>query len=367
MDNSMDRREFLGGAAGVVRGSSRSCCELHVLAGAAGQRPSDKLNIAAIGIGGMGGSNVKRVPRRELRRPVRRRRRVCRQGVRPSSRTPRSTRTSASMLDKEDKNIDASSSRRPDHTHAVIAHGRHPARQARLPAEAAGPLDLRGAASSPRPPARPRCRPRWATRAIPPTRFACCASGSRTGPSARCARSTPGATGRWAAIRGRISRSWPGRRRRRRCPRRSTGTCGWARPVSALSPGLRPHAVAGLVGFRHRRPRRHGLPHPRPGLLGAQARPADAGRGHDHALSAGSGESETYPRASIVRYEFPPRRYASREADLERRPADAAATEGSGARPPTGRQRHLAHRREEARSCTARTAPAACGSSRKRR
>ena len=201
--------------------------------------------------------------------------------------------------------------------------------------------------SSPRPPARPRCRPRWATRAIPPTRFGCCTNGSRTAPSDRCTRSMPGATGRSAAIRGRISRSWPGRRRRRKCPRRSIGTCGWARPrTGRITRSTIPCPWRGWWDFGT-------------GALGdmgchildpvfwvlklGQPTRVEATTTHYQPEVA----NETYPRAAIIRYEFPARGdHASREADLERRPADAAAAEGSGARPQTGRQRHLADRRE---------------------
>ncbi|MBM4028044.1 MAG: gfo/Idh/MocA family oxidoreductase, partial [Planctomycetes bacterium] len=52
----VSRRELLGSAAGAV--AAFSIVPSHVLAGAAGQRPSDKLNIAAIGSGGMGGGNI---------------------------------------------------------------------------------------------------------------------------------------------------------------------------------------------------------------------------------------------------------------------------------------------------------------------
>ena len=64
--------------------------------------------------------------------------------------------------------------------------------------------------------------------------------------------------------------------------------------------------MARLARLRHGRARRHGLPHPRSGLLGARARTSasvEATSTHYEPAVA----SETYPRASIVRYAFPAR------------------------------------------------------------
>ena len=79
-------------------------------------------------------------------------------------------------------------------------------------------------------------------------------------------------------------------------------------PVAAVPSGLRAVPLARLVGFRLRRPGRHGHPQPRPGVLGAatdRARPrVDA--------SSTAVYPETLPLASCVHYEFPgPRRYAA--------------------------------------------------------
>ena len=49
--------------------------------------------------------------------------------------------------------------------------------------------------------------------------------------------------------------------------------------------------------------------------------------------------SETYPRASIVRYTFPARAPAAREAHVVQRTAPAAGAPGAGARPSAARER----------------------------
>ena len=52
---SISRRKFIGGMAA---GAAFTIVPRHVLGGVAYAAPSDKLNIAAIGSGGMGGSNI---------------------------------------------------------------------------------------------------------------------------------------------------------------------------------------------------------------------------------------------------------------------------------------------------------------------
>ncbi|MHC4366791.1 MAG: ubiquinol-cytochrome c reductase iron-sulfur subunit N-terminal domain-containing protein, partial [Planctomycetota bacterium] len=54
--NKTSRREFLYGAAGAV--AAFTVVPRHVLGGRAGAAPSEKLNIAIIGVGGRGGASV---------------------------------------------------------------------------------------------------------------------------------------------------------------------------------------------------------------------------------------------------------------------------------------------------------------------
>jgi len=118
MTESIDRRAFLGGAAGAV--AAFTVVPSHVLAGAAGQRPSDKLNLAAIGIGGMGASNINACSTENF---------VALCDVDdgyagkvfnrfPNARKYKDFRV---MLDKEDKNVDGVIIATPDHTHGVVA------------------------------------------------------------------------------------------------------------------------------------------------------------------------------------------------------------------------------------------------------
>ena len=88
---------------------------------------------------------------------------------------------------------------------------------------------------------------------------------SRPARSARCTRSTSGPIVR-------SGRKAPNDRcpSRRRCPRTSTGTSGSAPPPNApYAQWLPPLRLARLVGLRHRRPGRHGLPHHEHAVRGA--------------------------------------------------------------------------------------------------
>ena len=55
---SVPRRTFLASAAAVTAGFT--IVPRHVLGGQGTPAPSDKLNIAAVGVGGMGKSNLRR-------------------------------------------------------------------------------------------------------------------------------------------------------------------------------------------------------------------------------------------------------------------------------------------------------------------
>ena len=108
----------------------------------------------------------------------------------------------------------------------------------------------------------------------------------------------------------------------------------WLGPVAvpAVPPCLSPAEVASLARFRHRPARRHGLPHPRSGLLGARAgtpQSVEATSTHYEPPVA----SETYPRASNRPLRVSgPRHPATGEAHLVRRPSAAAGARRSWSR-----------------------------------
>jgi len=118
MSNSIDRRKFLGGTAGAL--AAFAVVPRHVLGGAGNQPPSEKLNLAAIGIGGMGSSNINQCSSENF---------VALCDVddgyagKVFDRFPHAKKYKdfRVMLDKEDKNIDGVVIATPDHTHAVVA------------------------------------------------------------------------------------------------------------------------------------------------------------------------------------------------------------------------------------------------------
>lgn len=117
MNNSMDRRKFLKGTAGALAGFT--FVPGHVLGQGGASPASEKLNIAGIGVGGMGAGNLNACANENI---------VALCDVHPNhaagtfkkypqAKTYKDYRV---MLDKEDKNIDAVIIATPDHTHAVI-------------------------------------------------------------------------------------------------------------------------------------------------------------------------------------------------------------------------------------------------------
>ena len=226
MGNSIDRRKFLGGCSGGRRGLHRRTETRARRAGK--QAPSEKLNLAAIGIGGMGSSNINQCRSENF---------VALCDVDdgyagkvfnqfPSAKKYKDFRV---MLDKEDKNIDGVVVATPDHTHAVVAmaciqRGKHiylqkplahsiyevrkvteAAREAKVQTQ----MGNQGHSSD-----EIRLLYEWiADGAIGPVHEV-------------YAWSDP--TGGRRPVVG-FSRSWPGRKTHRGCPRRSTGTCGWVR------------------------------------------------------------------------------------------------------------------------------------------
>src|SRR5947207_10899280 len=114
----VSRRKFV---RDVATGLSFTIVAPHVL-GARGRNrlaPSDKLNIACIGVGGMGANDVRGVGKTENIYAL------CdvddRQGAQSFQAFPQAKRYKdfRVMLDKEGKNIDAVTVSTPDHTHTV--------------------------------------------------------------------------------------------------------------------------------------------------------------------------------------------------------------------------------------------------------
>jgi predicted dehydrogenase len=118
MTDSINRRRFLGGTAGAV--AAFTIMPRRVLGGAGGQAPSEKLNIAAIGSGGMGGGNINACSSENIVAlcDVDDRHAAGTFNKYPNARKYKDFRV---MLDKEDKNIDAVIVATPDHTHGVAA------------------------------------------------------------------------------------------------------------------------------------------------------------------------------------------------------------------------------------------------------
>ncbi len=277
----------------------------HVLAGAAGQRPSDKLNLAAIGVGGMGDYNIKQCSNENFVA-------LCdvddKYAAKVFDRFPnaRKYKDFRVMLDKEDKNIDGIIIATPDHTHYVVAmaclqHGKHIYLQKPLAHSIAEVRKLTEAAREAKVQTQMgnqghssdeiRMLYEWiADGAIGPVREVYAWSDRPVGgdpwsdfPIMARPKETPAVPGD-----------------------AELGFVAWSGSLPAVPSGLLPVDVARLVGFRHRGAGRHGLPHPGPGLLDPEA-------GHPTRVEATTTHyqpevaSETYPRAAIIRYEFPAR------------------------------------------------------------
>ncbi len=113
----MDRRRFLGEAAGVA---ALTIVPRHVLGGPRNTPPSEKLNIAGIGVGGQGAGDIANVSSENIVAlcDVDRRRAAETFKRYPNARQYTDFRA---MLEKEDKHVDAVMVATPDHTHAVAA------------------------------------------------------------------------------------------------------------------------------------------------------------------------------------------------------------------------------------------------------
>lgn len=116
-NRKISRRDFMGAAAAAA---AFTFVPRHVLGGARYISPSDKLNVACIGVAGMGGGDVSQVSTENLVA-------FCdvdwKRAVGTFKRYPnvKKYRDFRRMLDKEGKNIDAVTVSTPDNIHAVAA------------------------------------------------------------------------------------------------------------------------------------------------------------------------------------------------------------------------------------------------------
>ena len=117
-NKKISRRNFIGSTAATV--AAFHVVPSHVLGGNGTQSPSDKLNIAVIGAGGQGESNLNQCTNENFVA-------FCDVDDERASGTFRrypnvpKYKDFRKMLDKEDKNINAVIVATPDHTHAVVA------------------------------------------------------------------------------------------------------------------------------------------------------------------------------------------------------------------------------------------------------
>lgn len=113
----MNRREFLGRTAAVA---AFTVVPRHVLGGPGQVPPSEKLNVACIGVGGMGASDVRSVSSENIVA-------MCdvdtKRAAKMFQEYPKAEKyyDFRRMLDREDKNIDGVTVSTPDHIHAVAA------------------------------------------------------------------------------------------------------------------------------------------------------------------------------------------------------------------------------------------------------
>ncbi len=117
----MSRRKFIGGSA--LAAASVSIVPRHVLGGVGYKAPSDKLNIAAVGIGGMGASNLSRMDSENIVA-------LCdvdwkyAKGTFDKYPNAKKFWDWREMYDKMSKEIDAVLVATADHSHAIVAgHG----------------------------------------------------------------------------------------------------------------------------------------------------------------------------------------------------------------------------------------------------
>ncbi len=147
-EKKLTRRGFMGAAAGVA---AFTVVPRSVLGGAGQTPPSEKVNIAGVGIGGQGGSDLRELEKQTNIVAL------CDVDWRHASQcfkrypNAKQYKDFREMLDKEDKNIDGVVVGTPDHMHAIVSmaamkRGKHvycekplthTVREARLMAETA--------------------------------------------------------------------------------------------------------------------------------------------------------------------------------------------------------------------------------------
>jgi len=116
-DKTLSRRDFMGAAAAI---GAFTVVPRHVLGGAGNTPPSEKLNIAGVGIGGQGGHDIDQFKDQNIVA-------LCdvdwRHAAGTFGRYPKAKKYKnfREMLDKEDKNIDGVVVGTPDHLHAIVS------------------------------------------------------------------------------------------------------------------------------------------------------------------------------------------------------------------------------------------------------
>ena len=266
--NRVSRRQFLAGASAAA---AFTLVPRHVLAASGTQAPSDKLNIAGVGIGGMGKSNVGACKSQNIVA-------LCdvdwayAKDVFNEYPNARKWKDYRKMLD-EQKDIDAVIIATPDHAHAVIAmeamrRGKHVYVQ--------------------KPMTHTVYEARMLTEAA--RKYKVVTQMGNQGHSGDGVRKI--CEWIWAGIIGDVkeAHAWTNRPVWPQGIDRPTDTPAvpqdldwdlWLGPApdAAVQSGLSPLQVARLVGFRLRRPGRYGLPCARSGLCGPEAQVSDLRRG----------------------------------------------------------------------------------------
>jgi predicted dehydrogenase len=119
MKDAISRREFLGNAGGAL---AFTIIPRHVLGGLGYTAPSEKVNIAGVGVGGQGGADIDRITKAGGANIMA----LCDVDERHARRTfnrypdAKRYRDYRKMLDKE-KGIDGVVVGTPDHTHAIVS------------------------------------------------------------------------------------------------------------------------------------------------------------------------------------------------------------------------------------------------------